>query len=128
MSSNLTKSLTIPAIFATMTAIQAPVQAQDSRPMGVIEVTAPRVTGEARPLGTGKTQVLSKKAVVDTEGLNLEKSSHMVVLEGRVHNVAREICEELEEEAPFGQPATDICTQRAVTDTMARVRETLSAD
>ena len=128
MSSNLTKSLTIPAVFATMAAIQAPVQAQDAKPMGVIEVTAPRVTGDERPLGEGMTQVISKKAVVKTKSLDLERSSHMVVLEGRVRNVAEELCETLEEEAPFGQPSTSVCIERAVTDTMSRVKETIPAD
>jgi UrcA family protein len=112
-----------------MVAFQAPAQAQGDDDMGVIEVTAPRITGDAqRPFGTGMTRVINKKAEVNAADLNLERSSHMVILEGRVRNAAENVCEALEEEVPFGQPSAEVCAQRAVADTMARVRDTLSSD
>jgi UrcA family protein len=119
--------LTIPAICATTAAFAAPLHAQDNPGMGEIEVTAPRITGDARPFGSGQTRIVKKKAKVNASDLDLERSSHMVILEGRVRNAAEDVCEALEEEVPFGQPSVSVCTERAVTDTMARVRETMSS-
>lgn len=126
MSHKMTTLLTAPAMAALMATGTTPVQAQDNTEMEVIEVTAPRITGDARPFGSGKTRVISKKAVVTTSDLDLEKSPQMVILEGRVRNAAEDVCEALEEEMPFGQPSEAVCTERAVADTMARVRETMS--
>ena len=127
MSHKMTKLLTLPALFATMAMIHAPLQAQENRVMEEIEVTAPRVTTMDRPFGTGKTRVVHKKALVNTADLDLRKSSDMMMLEKRVRTAAERVCRMLEEDMPFGQPSQDVCTQRAVMDTMASVRETVSS-
>lgn len=92
MSYKMTRLLMVPTIFATIAAFQAPASAQASEDMGIIEVTAPRIVGDdQRPLGTGMTRVVSKKAKVNASDLNLERSSHMVIPEGRVRNAAENV-------------------------------------
>jgi UrcA family protein len=90
-----------------------------------ITVVAPRITRERARRGSGsllQVESVEQTAVVDFTDLDLGRTADMFVLEDRIREAAAQICEELAQRYPQGQPATSVCVQRAVDDAMADAR------
>ncbi len=89
-----------------------------------ITVLAPRITSEDRRSPPyGKTIVAEKSMVVNISDLDITRTADFRKVRDRVEEAATSVCEQLEDELPFGQPSTPECIRRAVSDAMAQVDE-----
>ena len=123
MARRMLSLVTSLALFAGTATLQAPAMAQEQQTLEEITVTAPRITREERDaFRYGKTVVAEGSATVDAADLDLSKTAGLLELENRVEKAAEEVCKDLAEEMPFGQPSTPVCIARAVADTMAEVK------
>ncbi len=116
-------------LLAMLTPGQSPVietaHANDDEDSDRITVVAPRITRERARRGSGsllQVESVEQTAVVDFGDLDLGRTADMFMLEDRIREAAAQICEELSERYPQGQPATSVCIQRAVEDAMADAR------
>lgn len=113
------------ATFAT--AVMVPVAtavAEEARVIEEIVVVAPRVTTkrEGRVGGT-RALIVDRDEVVSLSDLDLSRTADVRILEQRISEAARRVCEELADEYPFGQPSTPVCIRRAIDDSVAQVDE-----
>jgi UrcA family protein len=91
-----------------------------------IKVTAPRnVKHRNLPFGQGHEVSLSYK--VSHTDLDLSQRADVRELEKRIETVADEICTQLQELFPRGDPSKEECTRRAVTMAMADARTVIDA-
>ena len=90
-----------------------------------ITVVAPRITRERTRERGGRVEVITaeKTYYVDFDDLDLQRTVDLYRLEDRIAAAARQVCEELENQFPEGQPALSVCIQRAKDDAMAQARE-----
>lgn len=107
--------------------------AQDTRAseppqLETVTVVAPRITydtqtrrraagGSALPV-----EVTEATEIVPIQGLDLNRTADLFVLEERVQEAANRVCSGLERKHPEGEPRTEVCVDRAVEDAMAQVR------
>ncbi|WP_310061165.1 UrcA family protein [Lysobacter niastensis] len=66
--------------------------------------------------------VAEKKAQVSYSDLDLTRTADLYALEDRVGKAAAQVCDELAQEFPDGEPAVSVCTRRATDDAMAQLR------
>lgn len=91
-----------------------------------IKVTAPRsVEHRNLPFGQGHEVSLSYK--VSHTDLDLRQRADVRELEKRIETVADEICAQLQELFPRGDPSQEECTRRAVSMAMADARTVIEA-
>lgn len=105
---------------------EAAAEAADAglRPIDEIVVVAPRIRQERdRRAGTSRITTISRDIRVDFSDLDLKRTTDLYVLEERVNEAAREVCEDLAEIFPHAQPSVAVCIRRAVEDAMVQVRE-----
>jgi UrcA family protein len=91
-----------------------------------IKVTAPRSV-EHRNLPFGQGHQVSLSYRVSHADLDLRQSAHVRELEKRIEAVAGEICTQLAELFPSGDPSKDECTRRAISTAMADARTAIDA-
>jgi UrcA family protein len=102
--------------------------AQGTAPTEVKEITvvAPRITYQAKREGGSvipkEVTIAKKTALVSYADLDLSRSADLYTLEDRIAKAAAQVCEELAQELPDGEPATAVCTRRATDDAMAHLR------
>lgn len=122
----ITSAVTVLAgIFATATMVPAAsAVAEETRIIEEVVVVAPRVTTkrEGRVGGT-RALTVDRDEVVSLDDLDLSRTADVRILEQRISEAARRICEELADEYPFGQPSTPVCIRRAIDDAVAQVDE-----
>ena len=92
-----------------------------------ITVVAPRITyQEVRRTGGSvipkEITITKKTALVSYADLNLSRTADLYILEDRVDKAAAQVCRELAQALPDGEPDVAICTDRAASDAMAHVR------
>ncbi|HEY7672455.1 MAG TPA: UrcA family protein [Gammaproteobacteria bacterium] len=91
-----------------------------------IRVTAPRaVKHKQLPFGQGHEVTLSY--AVSYTDLDLRERAGVRELEKRIETAADEICTQLEELFPRGDPSKGECTRRAITIAMADARTVIEA-
>lgn len=116
-------------LFALVAAVLAMAFSQTSvlaaeKTIEEITVLAPRITSEDRSSPPyGKTIVAEKSMVVNVSDLDITRTADFRKVRDRVEEAATSVCEQLEDELPFGQPSTPECIRRAVSDAMAQVDE-----
>ena len=93
-----------------------------------ITVVAPRITyKEVRRTGGSvipkEITITKKTALVSYADLNLSRTADLYVLEERIDKAAAQVCRELAQEVPDGEPDVAICADRAASDAMAHVRQ-----
>lgn len=91
-----------------------------------IRVTAPRSV-EHRNLPFGQGHEVSLSYSVSHADLDLRRSADVRELEKRIEAVADEICTQLAELFPSGDPSKDECTRRAIRNAMADARTAVDA-
>lgn len=107
------------ALIATVAIPQATVFAQEEeRVLENVTVVAPRITEQRRTGSTMFTEVVERDAIVDISDLDLSRTADVRKLDNRIREAAQLICEELEDEYPFGRPDVSTCVNRAVEDAM----------
>ncbi|TVS08902.1 MAG: UrcA family protein [Gammaproteobacteria bacterium] len=94
-----------------------------ARPIDWIVVVAPRIRQERDRVGASRVTTISRDIRVDFGDLDLTRTSNLYLLEDRVNEAAREVCEELAELFPDAQPTVAVCIRRAVEDAMVQVRQ-----
>lgn len=106
---------------------QAPA-AQPPMIEGII-VVAPRVTYETERRRYDKTdgsvlpyRITEATETVPTQGLDLNRTADLFVLEERIQTAAKRVCNQLQQKYPEGEPAMDTCVDRAVQDAMSQAR------
>ncbi len=121
------KPLAAAVVMASATLFaHAPALAQQEQEIVEIVVVAPKitretVTTETRPGSLTEVSVIEKNARIGLEDLDLNRTADVRELEQRVRETAEAICQELDEEYPFGEPNTATCIDRAVEDAMVQV-------
>jgi UrcA family protein len=91
-----------------------------------IRVTAPRsVKHKQLAFGAGHEVSLSYK--VNYSDLDLRERAHVRELEKRIETAADEICVQLAELFPRGDPTKEECTRRAISLAMADARTVIDA-
>jgi UrcA family protein len=93
-----------------------------------IVVVAPRITyKEVRPKDGSvipkEVTITKKSALVSYADLNLSRTADLYVLEDRINKAAAQVCRELAQETPEGEPDIAVCTDRAAHDAMAHLRQ-----
>jgi UrcA family protein len=91
-----------------------------------IKVTAPRKV-EHRNLPFGQGHEVSLSYDVNHADLDLSERGDVRELERRIETVADEICTQLEELFPSGDPSKEDCTRRAITMAMADAQKVIDA-
>jgi UrcA family protein len=91
-----------------------------------IKVTAPRAV-EHRNLPFGQGHEVSLSYKVSHRDLDLSQRADVRELEKRIETVADEICTQLQELFPRGDPSKEECTRRAITVAMADARTVIEA-
>lgn len=120
---SLSRLLAMTAAVCTVALTQGTAMAAEKK-IEEITVLAPRITSEQRTSPPyGKTVVAQKSMVVNIADLDITRTADMRKARDRVEEAATSVCEQLEEELPFGQPRTPECIRRAVSDTMAQLEE-----
>lgn len=108
-----------PAIAQTPT---APTATQ----LETITVVAPRITYQVRrERGSAipkQVTVVEKTALVNFGDLDLTRTTDIYTLEQRVADAAAQVCKEIADQVPEGQPSTPVCVRRAIEDAMAQVQ------
>ena len=94
-----------------------------------IVVVAPRITyREVRPTGGSvipkEVTITKKTALVSYGDLDLSRTADLYALEDRIDKAAAQVCRELAQEEPEGEPDVAVCTDRAARDAMAHLRQT----
>lgn len=100
-------------------------EANQAEELERITVVAPRFTREREREPGGRmfeVTTVERSANVDFSDLDLSRTVDMYELEDRVKQAATRVCEELAEQYPDGEPATSVCIERAIADTMAQAR------
>ncbi len=115
----LTGLLTLVIFVGAMGVGNAPVIAKEKE-ITEITVMAPRITRKQR-MPYGETIIAEKNARVNFEDLDITRTADFRELEDRVRKAAERICNQLEDELPFGEPSTPVCINRAVEDAMSQV-------
>jgi UrcA family protein len=93
-----------------------------------VTVVAPRITydTEVRRRTSGGSalpvEVTEATEVVQIQGLDLNRTADLFVLEERVEAAADRVCSGLQRKHPDGEPKMEVCVDRAVEDAMAQVR------
>ena len=115
------------SVVLTATAICAtPTIAQTTTELEGIRVIAPSII--FRPERQSGTQipvprVAEKSALVKFDDLDLKLPADRQVLDERIAMTAKELCEDLDREVPKGSPSLSGCTQRAIEESQAQVRQ-----
>ena len=91
-----------------------------------ITVVAPRITYQVKREGGSvipkEVTIAKKTAVVSYADLNLSRTADLYTLEDRIDKAAAQVCQELAQELPDGEPNVTVCTRRAADDAMAYLR------
>ena len=123
--SNLTIGTACVALLA-VGVCATPAIAQTPTELETIRVIAPSIsyrkeqqTGSALP----PSVVAEKSALVQFGDLDLKLPGDQRVLNERIATAAQGLCEELEQQMPTGSPSTLACTDKAIEDTQAQVRQ-----
>ena len=126
--STFTVGLTCMALLGALSISHTPLFAEQGEEAVIYEiiVTAPRLTREhERRLGAGKVVLVERDEIVNIADLDLKKSADVIELENRIEAAATLICQELAREYPFGEPRTQVCIRRAITDARVQVEEAI---
>ena len=103
-----------------------PAIAQTTTDLGGIRVVAPSII--VRPEQQSGTQipvprVAEKSALVKFDDLDLKLPGDQRVLDERIAMTAKELCEDLDREMPRGSPGPSGCTEKAIEESQAQVRQ-----
>ena len=103
-----------------------PAIAQTPTELETIRVTAPSIV--YRPENQSGTQiplarVAETSALVKFDDLDLALPGDQRVLNERIAMTAKELCEDLDREVPKGSPGTLACTDKAIEESQAQVRQ-----
>lgn len=103
-----------------------PAIAQTTTELEGIRVIAPSVI--VRPEYQSGTQiplprVAEKSALVKFDDLDLKLPGDQRVLDERIALTAKDLCEALDREMPRGSPSTSVCTEKAIEESQAQVRQ-----
>jgi UrcA family protein len=105
---------------------QEPEQPEAPAQLQSITVVAPRITYHTeRQRDSAKrvrVDVAKQSAMVEYGDLDLSRTAGLYALEDRVHQAAEQVCSELADLYPEGEPSTPVCVRRATDDAMAQVR------
>ena len=103
-----------------------PAVAQTPTELETIRVIAPSIiyrqehqSGTAMP----PSRVAEKSALVKFDDLDLKLSGDRGVLNERIAMTAHELCQDLAVEMPKGSPGTLACTDKAIEESQAQVRQ-----
>ena len=115
-----TASVALTAICAT------PAIAQTTTDPEGIRVTTPSII--VRPEQQSGTQipiprVAEKSALVKFDDLDLRLPNDQRLLDERIAMTAKELCEDLDREMPRGSPSPSECTEKAIEESQAQVRQ-----
>ena len=117
------------ALLLALSAAAIPVIAQTkaaSTELDTVTVVAPRITYHVKREGGSavpkEITVAEKKAQVSYSDLDLTRTVDLYALEDRIAKAAAQVCNELAQEFPDGEPSTAVCTRRATDDAMAQLR------
>jgi UrcA family protein len=88
-------------------------------------VVAPRVMPEQeRNIGTAKVRTGSTlQAQVSYADLSLDRTSDVRLLEKRIEVAANQLCGQLAEESPIGEPRMSVCVRDAIEGTKGQIEE-----
>ena len=103
-----------------------PAIAQTPTELETIRVTAPSIV--YRPENQSGTQIplprdAETSALVKFDDLDLRLPGDQQVLNERIAMTAKDLCEELDREIPRGSPGTSECTDKAIEESQAQVRQ-----
>ena len=124
MSSRSLATASIALIAAAICA--TPSIAQTTTDLESIRVIAPSII--VRPEQQSGTQipvprVAEKSALVKFDDLDLKLSGDQRVLHERIAATAQELCKDLAREVPKGSPSLPACTDQAIEESQAQVRQ-----
>jgi UrcA family protein len=124
-SKNLAIGIASMALLAA-TVCATPATAQTPTELETIRVIAPSIiyrqehqSGTAMPPG----RVAEKSALVKFDDLDLKLSGDQRVLHERIAMTAQELCKDLAREVPKGSPSLPACTDQAIEESQAQVRQ-----
>lgn len=83
-----------------------------------VTVVAPRVV-RRQMNGRIQVEVTQKSAAVYHGDLDLSRTADVARLEMRISDAANQVCKELTEQIPSGQPDREVCASRAKEDAMS---------
>ncbi|HJW45621.1 MAG TPA: UrcA family protein [Lysobacter sp.] len=121
---------TIPMVLLIALSTGSPAIAQTStepKQLETITVVAPRITYQVKrergSLAPTEVTVAEKSAKVNLGDLDLTRTADLYVLEDRIGKAAAQVCEELAQQFPEGEPSVAVCTRRATDDAMSQLRQ-----
>lgn len=126
MSSRSLASATASIALMATAICASPAIAQTTTDLEGIRVIAPSII--FRPEQQSGTQipmprVAEKSAVVKFDDLDLKLPGDQRVLNERIAMTAKELCEDLDDEMPKGSPSPSECTEAAIEESQAQVRQ-----
>jgi UrcA family protein len=120
----------IPMVLLIALSIASPAIAQtppEPKQLETITVVAPRITYKVKrergSLAPTEVTVAEKSAKVTLGDLDLTRTADLYVLEDRIGKAAAQVCEDLAQQFPEGEPSVAVCTRRATDDAMAQLRQ-----
>ena len=118
-------TLTGVALLVALSAGSASLFAEVEPGMEEVIVIAPRIMPEhERNIGTAKVRTgSSMQAQVSYADLSLDRTSDVRLLEKRIEVAANELCGQLVEELPFGEPRMSTCVRDAIAGTKGQIEE-----
>jgi UrcA family protein len=118
-------TLTGVALLVALSAGPASLFAQVDPGMEEVIVVAPRVMPEQeRNIGTAKVRTGSTlQAQVSYADLSLDRTSDVRLLEKRIEVAANQLCGQLAEESPIGEPRMSVCVRDAIEGTKGQIEE-----
>lgn len=126
MTSRSLASATASAALIATAICATPAIAQTTTDPEGIRVTTPSII--VRPEQQSGTQipiarVAEKSALVKFDDLDLKLPGDQRVLDERIAMTAKELCEDLDREMPRGSPGHSGCTEKAIEESQAQVRQ-----
>lgn len=115
--------------FAPQAEAQAQAPANQTPTIEGVIVVAPRVTYQTERRRYDRSdgsvlpyEITEATETVSTQGLDLNRTADLFVLEERIETAAKRICNQLQQKYPEGEPTMDVCVNRAVQDAMSQAR------
>lgn len=92
--------------------------------MEQVTVVAPRINKAERvPNQVSKVVTARGEIRIAFDDLDLTRVVDVRLLEERINEAVTNLCQQLKQDLPFGQPETPVCILRTVNDAMAQVEQ-----